>query len=167
MAELKYRPATLLVHQGKDRDPATGAATVPIYQASTYHHAGGTPGEYDYARSGNPQRPFMMSRSGSSGIQRFGAAMWSGDIGARLSSLAAHSANQMHMSLSGIDYYGSDIGGFHRNLEGDLDDMYTRGDTPWEVWKRPAPAVCPVAVPPAVAAIQIEKGEPAAREPLP
>ena len=56
MAELKYRPATLLVHQGKDRDPATGAATVPIYQASTYHHAGGTPGEYDYARSGNPSR---------------------------------------------------------------------------------------------------------------
>ena len=51
-----YRPATLLVHQGKDRDPATGAATVPIYQASTYHHEDGTPGEYDYARSGNPSR---------------------------------------------------------------------------------------------------------------
>src|SRR5210317_1060089 len=51
-----YRPATLLVHQGKDRDPATGAATVPIYQASTYHHEGGTAGEYDYARSGNPSR---------------------------------------------------------------------------------------------------------------
>jgi len=51
-----YRPATLLVHQGKDRDPATGAATVPIYQASTYHHESGTAGEYDYARSGNPSR---------------------------------------------------------------------------------------------------------------
>ena len=51
-----YRPATLLVHQGKDRDPATGAATVPIYQASTYHHVDGAPGEYDYARSGNPSR---------------------------------------------------------------------------------------------------------------
>ncbi|MEN8685978.1 MAG: PLP-dependent aspartate aminotransferase family protein [Desulfuromonadales bacterium] len=56
MSKQDYRPATLLVHQGKDRDPATGAATVPIYQASTYHHAGGTPGEYDYARSGNPSR---------------------------------------------------------------------------------------------------------------
>ena len=51
-----YRPATLLVHQGKDRDPATGASTVPIYQASTYHHAEGARGEYDYARSGNPSR---------------------------------------------------------------------------------------------------------------
>lgn len=56
MPHSKYRPATLLVHQGKDRDPATGAATVPIYQASTYHHEGGVSGEYDYARSGNPSR---------------------------------------------------------------------------------------------------------------
>ena len=56
MPHPKYRPATLLVHQGKDRDPATGAATVPIYQASTFHHEGGAPGQYDYARSGNPSR---------------------------------------------------------------------------------------------------------------
>jgi cystathionine beta-lyase len=56
MPHSKYRPATLLVHQGKDRDPATGAATVPIYQASTYHHEGGVSGVYDYARSGNPSR---------------------------------------------------------------------------------------------------------------
>ncbi|PLX88989.1 MAG: cystathionine gamma-synthase [Desulfuromonas sp.] len=56
MAENTYRPATLLVHQATDRDPATGASTVPIYQASTYHHDAGQPGEYDYARSGNPSR---------------------------------------------------------------------------------------------------------------
>jgi cystathionine beta-lyase len=56
MSKKTYRPATLLVHQGIDRDPATGASTVPIYQASTYHHTGGVSGEYDYARSGNPSR---------------------------------------------------------------------------------------------------------------
>ena len=56
MSDRVYRPATLLVHQGRDRDPATGAATIPIYQASTYHHPGGEPGEYDYARCGNPSR---------------------------------------------------------------------------------------------------------------
>ena len=82
---------------------------------------------YDgYRRNDVERRPFMMSRSGTAGIQRFGAAMWSGDISARLTSLAAHAANQMHMSFSGIDYYGGDIGGFHRNLEGDLDEMYTQ-----------------------------------------
>jgi cystathionine beta-lyase len=52
----KYRSATLLVHQGKDRDPFTGAATIPIYTASTYHHPGGQSGTYDYSRSGNPSR---------------------------------------------------------------------------------------------------------------
>ena len=56
MAENTYRTATLLVHQGRDRDPATGAAVVPIYPASTYHHTGGVAGEYDYSRSGNPSR---------------------------------------------------------------------------------------------------------------
>ncbi|MEJ2469616.1 MAG: PLP-dependent aspartate aminotransferase family protein [Desulfuromonadales bacterium] len=56
MAQKNYRPATLLVHQGKDRDPATGASTVPIYQASTYHHDAGLAGAYEYARSGNPSR---------------------------------------------------------------------------------------------------------------
>ena len=56
MGNKDYKPATLVVHQGKDRDPFTGAATIPIYQASTYHHPDGRPGEYDYARSGNPSR---------------------------------------------------------------------------------------------------------------
>lgn len=50
------RTATLLVHQGRDRDPFTGAAAVPIYTAATYHQPGGQGGGYDYARSGNPSR---------------------------------------------------------------------------------------------------------------
>jgi cysteine-S-conjugate beta-lyase len=50
------RTATLLVHQGRDRDPFTGAAALPIYTAATYHQPGGQGGGYDYARSGNPSR---------------------------------------------------------------------------------------------------------------
>jgi alpha-glucosidase (family GH31 glycosyl hydrolase) len=61
----------------------------------------------------NP-RPFILTRSGSAGIQRFGAAMWSGDIASNLKSLATFYNAQMHMSFSGIDYYGSDVGGFRR-----------------------------------------------------
>ncbi|HKJ04782.1 MAG TPA: PLP-dependent aspartate aminotransferase family protein [Geopsychrobacteraceae bacterium] len=56
MSDNNYRPATILVHQGRDRDPATGASAIPIYQASTYHHQAGEAGEYDYARCGNPSR---------------------------------------------------------------------------------------------------------------
>lgn len=72
---------------------------------------------YDgYVRKGAgiSRRPFILSRSGAPGSERFGVAMWSGDIGSHLSLLATHANAQMHMSFSGIDYYGADIGGFRR-----------------------------------------------------
>src|SRR5690606_19213900 len=69
-----------------------------------------------YARNGVERRPFIMTRSGTSGTQRYGAAMWSGDIAANMTSLAAHMNVQMHMSLSGVDYFGTDVGGFHRTI---------------------------------------------------
>ncbi|WP_295435752.1 carbohydrate-binding module family 20 domain-containing protein [uncultured Thiodictyon sp.] len=74
------------------------------------------------------RRPFMMARSGASGIQRFGTSMWSADIGSNLENLAAHMNAQLHMSLSRLDYFGSDIGGFHRGaLNGeDLSMVYTQ-----------------------------------------
>lgn len=81
-----------------------------------------------YQRNGVTQRPFILSRSGSPGSQRFGVSMWSGDIGANLESLAAHLQVQGQMSLSGIDFFGSDIGGFYRsNVVGGIDNVYT----PW------------------------------------
>lgn len=46
-----------IVHAGLDRDPHTGASSVPLYRASTYHQADPfNLGRYDYARSGNPTR---------------------------------------------------------------------------------------------------------------
>ena len=60
------------------------------------------------------RRPFIVTRSGAPGSDRFGVAMWSGDIGSNLDILATHMNAQMHMSFSGIDFYGSDIGGFRR-----------------------------------------------------
>lgn len=63
----------------------------------------------------NP-RPFILTRSGAAGIQRFGAAMWSGDIASNLESLATHANAQLHMSFSGIDFYGADVGGFRREV---------------------------------------------------
>lgn len=60
------------------------------------------------------RRPFILSRSGAPGSQRYGVAMWSGDIGSSLTLLATHLNSQMHMSFSGVDYYGADIGGFRR-----------------------------------------------------
>ncbi|HEY3365385.1 MAG TPA: PLP-dependent transferase [Symbiobacteriaceae bacterium] len=48
---------TKLLHTGYEVDPATGAANIPIYQVSMFDQPGlDQPGEYDYARSGNPTR---------------------------------------------------------------------------------------------------------------
>lgn len=51
------RYGTLILHNGNEIDPQTGALSIPIYQASTFHQADlQNPGKYDYARSGNPTR---------------------------------------------------------------------------------------------------------------
>jgi cystathionine beta-lyase len=51
------KDSTQLIHSGRDRDPHTGASSVPIYQVSTFHQPDPERlGEYDYARSGNPTR---------------------------------------------------------------------------------------------------------------
>lgn len=82
-----------------------------------------------YARSGHTQRPFILSRSGAPGSQRYGVAMWSGDLSSRASSLIGQLEAQLHMSFSGIDYYGGDIGGlFHNRIEDPalLPELYTQ-----------------------------------------
>lgn len=103
MSQSKYRPATLLVHQGKDRDPATGAATVPIYQASTYHHEGGVSGEYDYARSGNPSREQVEEAIAilEGGVRGFAYASGMTAIGSALALLASGD----HL-IASADLYG-------------------------------------------------------------
>ncbi len=105
MSSVNYRPATLLVHQGKDRDPATGASTVPIYQASTYHHEGGVSGEYDYARSGNPSRDQVEEAIAllEGGVRGFAYASGMAAIGSALSLL--HSGD--HLIASAGLYGGS------------------------------------------------------------
>ncbi|MBI4920443.1 MAG: DUF5110 domain-containing protein [Devosia nanyangense] len=71
-----------------------------------------------YQRNAPDKRPFILSRSGGMGMEAFGAAMWSGDTAGDFGSLAAQMPQQQHMMWSGMDYYGSDIGGFHRGALG-------------------------------------------------
>lgn len=76
------------------------------------------------------RRPFILGRTGTSGIQRFGVALWSGDIGSNWESLRSHYRAQGHVSMSGLDYFGSDAGGFYRrafqDAPGGFDELYTR-----------------------------------------
>jgi alpha-glucosidase (family GH31 glycosyl hydrolase) len=65
-----------------------------------------------YATNFPNQRLFMLSRSGFAGDQRFGAAHWSNDVRANWPTLAAHPTALCNYSLSGMSYFGSDVGGF-------------------------------------------------------
>lgn len=48
---------TKVIHNGYEIDKHTGALSIPIYQASTYHQQDiDNPPEFDYSRSGNPTR---------------------------------------------------------------------------------------------------------------
>jgi cystathionine beta-lyase/cystathionine gamma-synthase len=52
---MKY--GTRILHNENELDPHTGALSIPIYQASTYHQYDvDNPGKYAYSRSGNPTR---------------------------------------------------------------------------------------------------------------
>ncbi|WP_461213740.1 trans-sulfuration enzyme family protein [Lacticaseibacillus sp. GG6-2] len=48
--------ATQLIHGGISEDKATGAVSVPIYMASTFHQTHIGEAEYEYSRTSNPTR---------------------------------------------------------------------------------------------------------------
>jgi alpha-glucosidase len=57
------------------------------------------------------RRPFVLTRAGSAGIQRY-AAMWTGDAPSTWDSLRQTPAMLMSLGLSGVPFVGSDIGGY-------------------------------------------------------
>lgn len=58
------------------------------------------------------QRPFLMPRAGTAGMQRHSAFPWTGDIKRSWSGLEAQVPALISASMSGIGYMGSDVGGF-------------------------------------------------------
>lgn len=71
---------TKLIHFGAEIDPATGASSVPIYQASTFHHFDiYNPPQYDYSRSGSPTRQaledYISLLEGGAGGYAFASGM--------------------------------------------------------------------------------------------
>ncbi|MDE6255112.1 MAG: starch-binding protein [Muribaculaceae bacterium] len=70
-------------------------------------------------------RPFIMPRSGTSGMQRFSTFPWTGDILRDWSGLAAQVPALINMSMSGVSYIGSDVGGF-TSINGPMAELYLR-----------------------------------------
>ena len=68
---------------------------------------------YNGQRSVAPnQRVFLLTRSGFPGLQRYSTASWSGDIGTRWEDMKAQITAGLNYSVSGIPFWGQDIGGF-------------------------------------------------------
>jgi alpha-glucosidase (family GH31 glycosyl hydrolase) len=71
------------------------------------------------------ERPFALHRNGYAGMARRAAFLWSGDVYSRWETLATHVPNAVNTGLSGIPYWGTDIGGFQTTPEY-LGDLYVR-----------------------------------------
>ncbi|HYA68862.1 MAG TPA: TIM-barrel domain-containing protein [Acidimicrobiales bacterium] len=110
-------------------EPATIAVMGdPTLPSSTRHDLEGTGGDhreahnvygllmnragYDGQRASRPERrPFIVSRSGWAGTQRY-AWNWTGDVASAWDGLRQQVAALVGLGLSGVPFSGSDIGGF-------------------------------------------------------
>jgi alpha-glucosidase (family GH31 glycosyl hydrolase) len=58
------------------------------------------------------ERPYALHRNGYAGMQRYAAFLWSGDVYSTWETLKTHLPIAINTGLSGIPYWGTDIGGF-------------------------------------------------------
>jgi alpha-D-xyloside xylohydrolase len=72
-----------------------------------------TSGVYAHQRQAtSDKRVFILTRSAFAGQQRNGTMTWSGDVDSRWDVLAKQIPAALNLSLAGIPYWNSDIGGF-------------------------------------------------------
>ncbi|HEY1605573.1 MAG TPA: TIM-barrel domain-containing protein [Allosphingosinicella sp.] len=80
-------------------------------------------GVFEGWRSFKPDvRSFILTRSAFGGLQRAGAAVWSGDVAARWDDLRNQISAGVNFSMSGIPNWTHDIGGFS------VEDRYSKQD---------------------------------------
>lgn len=68
------------------------------------------------------ERPFALHRNGYAGMQRYASFLWSGDVQSTWETLRTHIPVAVNTGLTGIPYWGTDIGGFvpTKELTGEL-----------------------------------------------
>lgn len=91
-------------------NPTALGSSTQYFNGYSLQHSKGI---YEGQRSINPdQRVFILTRSAYAGMQRYGTAVWSGDIAARFDELERQIPAGINFSLSGLPYWTTDIGGF-------------------------------------------------------
>jgi alpha-D-xyloside xylohydrolase len=114
----------------------------PTYLGSSTQYFNAFPlqnakGVYEGQRALNlNNRVFILTRSAFGGLQRYGAATWSGDIASRWEDMKSQIAAGINFSLSGMPYWTMDIGGFaveprYENAKGQDLDEWRESMTRW------------------------------------
>jgi alpha-D-xyloside xylohydrolase len=80
-------------------------------------------GFYEGMRAAGQEEIVNLSRSAWAGSQRYGAAVWSGDVRSRFEVLRAQIPAGLNIGMSGIPWWTTDIGGF---MGGDIRTDYFR-----------------------------------------
>ncbi len=78
---------------------------------------------YDGMTAAGQRHVLNLCRSAWAGSQRYGAAVWSGDIASTFEALQAQVRGGLNIAMSGIPWWTTDIGGFHG---GDVESDYFR-----------------------------------------
>ncbi|HET6502254.1 MAG TPA: TIM-barrel domain-containing protein [Amycolatopsis sp.] len=94
-------PHNLRFHAGAGAEVANA---YPRENARTFHEG---------MRAAGEDEVVLLCRSAWAGSQRYGTALWSGDIPATWDALRAQVRAGLNVALSGIPWWTTDIGGFH------------------------------------------------------
>jgi alpha-glucosidase len=138
-----------VLHQAGGEDPR-GPDGPPLSHRQ-FHNAYGMQmarATYQGLRHLQPDgRPFVLTRSGTAGIQRY-AAVWTGDNTSAWEYIPQAISTCLNLSMSGVPFIGVDIGGFWQDASGELLVRFTqlgallpfcrnhsaRGTAPQEPW---------------------------------
>src|SRR5260370_24051047 len=108
-------------HRAGDKDP-TGPDG-PAMSHRFFHNAFGMEmarATYEGLLKLRPNsRPFVLTRSGTGGVQRY-AALWTGDNTSEWSHIPMAIGMLLNLGMSGVPFVGADVGGFHDACTGEL-----------------------------------------------
>ena len=116
-----------VLHRAGGND-VSGTDGPPIFHAF-FHNAYGMEmarATYEGLRRLQPDmRPFVLTRSGTTGMQRY-AALWTGDNGSKWEHISLAVTMCLNIGMSGIPFVGADIGGFWGPCNGELLVRFTQ-----------------------------------------
>lgn len=96
---------------------------------------------YEGQRATDPdKRVVILTRAAFPGLQRYGAALWSGDIGGNWETLRRQVPAGLHVSVAGLPYWTTDAGGFFRPRDQYQSDDFAELLTRWFQWS----TFCPI-----------------------